>query len=121
MPVTVSLESLVTTPNTLSLWPEKFRGLMAKLEENPDEPTAWLVLADWLQEHDEKEMESTCRWIAKRIPLGVTIGFYRGVWSLGGVPDAIRAGNTPPGDLNTLAGAVAGLTVKLRVAREALA
>src|SRR3954471_17419184 len=120
MPVSISLEALVNLPGTLPVWPEKFRGLMAKLEEDTDDTTAWLVAADWLQENDEREMESTCRWVSKRIPLGVTVGFYRGSWNFGGLPDSIRAGDSPDSDDTTLAGAIAVLAARLRRAREAL-
>jgi uncharacterized protein (TIGR02996 family) len=67
MSVPVSLEKMVGVPHSRPAWPERFAELVAGLEENPGEASAWLVLADWLQEHDEPGMEAACRWIAKRV------------------------------------------------------
>jgi uncharacterized protein (TIGR02996 family) len=120
MPVAVSLEQLVTTSHALHLWPEEFRAIVAKLEEEPEEMTQWLVLADWLGENGEKDLEATCRWYARRMDVSVAHSSYSG-WRFEKLPLPIDAGSNPPGDMSTLAGAIAVLTARLRRVKEALA
>lgn len=120
MPVSVSLELLVSIAGTRPAWPEKFVGLIATLEEMPDEGGAWLVLADWLQEHDEREMEETCRWVERHNEVYAEKD-YMGCWRFKGLPPGVEAQREELGHLGTLAGAIAMLTARLRKARKELA
>ena len=120
MPVSVSLESLVSVPGAIDLWPEKFRELTAKLEEGPGVKAAWLVLADWLHEHDERDMEETCRWVERRTTV-VAEKDYMGFWRFRGLPSGVESQPDEVGDIATLAGAIARLTGRLRMARKELA
>jgi uncharacterized protein (TIGR02996 family) len=120
MSVSISLLQLISTPGTQALWPERFRGLMAKLEENPDEIAQWKVIADWLQENDEPELEDAIRWFVRHEEVEADRDNY-GSWYFDRVPDQVMAGDKPPGDSKTLAGALAILWLRIKRAREAAA
>jgi uncharacterized protein (TIGR02996 family) len=116
MPVSVSLSQLVTTTATQPLWPGEFVDLMAKLEDDPTDATQWLVVADWLQGEGEDGLADTFRWIARHTEVNVRKDSYD-VWKFRGLDPCVTVGAEPPGNQQTLAGAVAVLTVRLNRVR----
>jgi hypothetical protein len=70
VPVSVSLLKLVQIAHTESLWPEVFRGMIEKYEnelnEKPDERTPLAPISDWLEENGESELAGACKWLIKR-------------------------------------------------------
>lgn len=131
MPVAVSLAELVKTPGTLHLWPEKFVALMAKVEEEitqtaRDVTTAWAVITDWCKEHDEDELAGAFFWLHKRKEIRPLRNRLRHIskdaveWAFSSLPAAVSATGDVPGDVSTLAGAVAVLAERLRRVREAI-
>lgn len=112
MPVEVSLQALVSIENTRDVWPEEFRGLMDKLEENPDEKTQWVVLAEWCQERGELPLSKAFDWVSRRpeVTAEMKNDYGRNRWTLKQVPHALRHEiNYGVIDTSTLAGAVAEL------------
>jgi hypothetical protein len=70
VPVSVSLLKLVQIPDTEPLWPEVFRGMIEKYEnelnEKPYERTPLAPISDWLEENGESELAGACKWLLKR-------------------------------------------------------
>lgn len=126
MPVAVSLAELVKTPGTQALWPEQFVALMAKADEelthNSFDQAAWAVIADWCKEHEEDDLAETFFWLHRRREVRPAVNYINGTeqWSFLRLPDVIKAGGNPDGDLSSLAGAVAVLAARIRRAKEAL-
>lgn len=121
MPVSVSLERLVSVRGTESLWPEKFAGLIAKMADDLDEMTPWELLADWLQEHDEPGLEAACRYVAKRQDVSVVaekISYCYTRFSFVGLPPSVSAVQVDGIDDSTLAGLITDLAARLRKHRE---
>lgn len=121
MSVAVSLAELVKVPGTSELWPEEFRALVAKLEDVPGDNNQWLVLADWLKEHEETAMEAACRWVPGTQFVFVQKYSSGNGWFFRGLPKCIEGEPLPEGDTSTLAGAIAVLAERLRRVREAVA
>jgi hypothetical protein len=119
MPVSVSLELLVATPGTRALWPAEFAGLIDQLEEEPTDANQWLIIADWIDDHAEKEFASTFRWFANNEAVFTEKSHYVG-WTFKGLPKCIEAEPIGDNDRSTLAGATAGLCQRLRRVREAV-
>jgi len=109
MPVTVRLLDLVALPGSQHLWPAEFVALMAKLEEDPRERAQWLVIADWLKENEELELESICRWIAARPKVQLYRPAGDEAWSWRGLPKVVENSWHVIGDRRTLPGAIANL------------
>lgn len=120
MPVSLSLEVLVSHANTRSIWPSEFAAFITNLEKEPDDATQWLVFADWLKDHEEYGLEDACRWLVKHVEVSAVHSQFTG-WSFQGLPMAVGAGPDPDGNKATLAGALAMLAARLRRAREQVA
>ena len=118
MPVEISLERLVSVVGTRSLWPEKFAALLDTVEQDTEDATAWLVLADWLQEHDEQGLERAARWVGKRNGAGAHDIRPRHLndpyWLFDPLPPAIKAVFPQQADRRSVAGLLADLAAALR-------
>ena len=68
MPVLVSLEALVSLPDSSPLWPQEFESLVVAIEADPNDKLPWGVAADWLCEDKvgETDLGEAFRWIHKR-------------------------------------------------------
>ncbi len=70
MPVSVSLSELVriSAEDSRHLWPEKFAGMLRKIEEDgvDDCRVQFGALADLCQELDEPRLERGFRWLMAR-------------------------------------------------------
>lgn len=66
MPVSVSLFHFVQAPDTRSLWPEQFRGLLEACEKDVPDRLPFGVMADWCDEQGEPELGEAFRWLHKR-------------------------------------------------------
>jgi hypothetical protein len=127
MPVSVSLELLIKTPGTQSLWPEAFIGLMAtadeELTQNNFSCGVWAIIAGWCEEQEEHQLASAFFWLSKRPEVRPVVNRINGIedWTFNSLPAAIRATGIVEGDVSTLAGAIAVLAERLRRVREALA
>lgn len=64
--VEVSLYKLVQVKDSQQAWPEEFRSLVARCEENLDDRLPFGVAADWLDERGEAELADAFRWLFKR-------------------------------------------------------
>lgn len=115
MPVSVSLEALVSIPAAQSLWPEEFVALVATIAQAPDEYTSWAVLSDWLKEHGEYDMETACRYFITRQEIHVQhINYGTSYWEFKGLPPSVERCLEEECRRPTLAGAIALLAAKLR-------
>lgn len=122
--IEISLERLVSLSVTRPLWPEKFAGLLATVEENTEDATSWSVLADWLQEHDEKGLERAVRWCAKRKGAGARNTRRTSTdpyWAFDLPTTAVAAVLPQQADRRTLAGLLADLAAALRTLDEDVA
>lgn len=114
MPVTVKLIDLVKLRGSQSMWPERLRGLVEKLEEKPSDLTHWLVIADWFKEEDEPELEDALRWLARTSKTLAYIPIDR-VWRFGGLPELPHVSEAI--DRTTIPGAIAFVHAQLKIAR----
>ncbi len=64
MPTTVTMLSLIRD-SAEQLLPQELHDFVAKIVANPDDMAIPLVVADWLKEQDEPELEYAFRWMAK--------------------------------------------------------
>lgn len=64
MPTTVTMLSLIRG-SAEQLLPQELHDFVAKIVANPDDMAIPLVVADWLKEQDEPELEYAFRWMAK--------------------------------------------------------
>lgn len=117
MPIDVSLQLLVAYPATVDLWPGQFVDLVEKVRSDPDEMTAWSVLADWLQEHGEYGMEDACRYVVKRQGISLKSSTVPHFW-FDGLPKSVTACQDGNGSAPTLPGLIAVLANTLRKQRE---
>lgn len=124
MPVTVSLESLVTIAGTRSVWPEKFAALIGHLEgDGKLDPAAWSAVADWCSEQEEYDLATAFAWVAKRLDNVVPVSRPPKWndpqwWMFNGLPVWMAAVPSLGKDQTTLAGAVADIAYRLRKVRE---
>ncbi len=121
MPILISLERLVAKPGTEDLWPEKFATFTKTMEQDPDEMTAWLALADWLKEHDEHGLEQACRYVANRQEVSVATRneYGRDAWYFKNLPASVLECVIRTSGCNeNLAGLIAILAGALRKHRE---
>lgn len=119
MPVTVSLEALVSVPGTRPLWPDEFRALVDELEANPDDKVRWGVVADWVEDRGEPEYAAAFRWVGKRDGVKVSHkynGSDRPYWWPDGVPEPMELVTFHGCD--TLPGMVERLAARLREVRK---
>jgi hypothetical protein len=77
MPVTIMLKDLVSVPGCEKFFPEKFAGLVAAVEELPNDTNRIKVLRDWCEESGEDELAVACKWLANRPELYVTVFWKR--------------------------------------------
>lgn len=122
MAVTVSLLDLVAVRDTRRLWPEKFLALVGKLEDDPTEHDQLLVIADWLQEQDERLLEAAFRYVGKRheLDLKVTRHGTFSYWNIENLTYAVSQQKVADVDDSTAAGAFARLALQLDAARKDL-
>lgn len=123
MPVYVSLEALVSVPNTRPLWPVDFAALIKTLEEHPDDSTPWGVTADWVDEEArEPGYAAAFRWVAKKgVKVREDVSYRPPRWVFDGLHSALTAGFVPRHiDETTIPGAVAKLAELLRGLRAVL-
>jgi uncharacterized protein (TIGR02996 family) len=122
MPVAVSLSQLVAISGGYpQLVPSEFVALMNKLECDPTDATQWLVVADWLGEHEEHALADIYRWIARHSEVTVSRLNEYEVWKFWGLDKCLLTGKEPAGNQMTLAGAVAVLAERIRRVREVVA
>lgn len=122
MPVLVSLELIASNRVYAALLPKEFVAFTEKFHTHPDERTGWLVLADWLAECDETDMEAACRWMAKHPEVKLEYGNYSGKYYWDGLPTALdRPTETNCSEFNNYPEAIVELTRRLRRAREEVA
>lgn len=126
MPITVTLLEMAKYPASKPLWPGEFVALCAAAEKKlaeksgPDEQPDRSVfgpIADWLDEHDEPEYARGWRYLAKRPDTGIRKESY-GWYIADHLP--YRPDLEASGDTSTLAGAVAGLALKIATIRSEL-
>jgi uncharacterized protein (TIGR02996 family) len=123
MAVSVSLLALVKVKNTRDVWPEVFRGLVAALEDAPDDRNQWLVIGDWCEEHGEFELAEAFRWVGGRKSVVAEKKEERygpNWWLMKGIPEMLLVGGDPPYDHETLAGTAAGIAARLSRVKEML-
>ena len=77
----------------LPAYPERFVGFCENLDTKPHDASTWLVLADWLQEEGELDLEYAARWIAKRVPKVKLLApdARTTEWRVEGMPKVIEA------------------------------
>jgi uncharacterized protein (TIGR02996 family) len=116
MPVSVSLERLVSIPAAESLWPADFSALCKAVAHDPADRTPWLALADWLNDEGEADLEAACRYVAKRPDINVLHTRYNWAdeWLFQDLPASVAACEVEGRHRSTLAGAIAELAAKLR-------
>lgn len=126
MPVEIPLEQLVLIPAARPLWPGEFAGLVARIEEKPDERTGWGVLADWCEATGEPGLARALRWAMKRE--AVTLA-WRGapprmggrLWWWAGLPRPLSVPtDVDRAEMDTPASAAADLAARLRSLDEVL-
>jgi len=89
MSVTVSLLKLVLIPDTREAWPEEFEGLIAKLEEEPDNRQQWSVVGDWCQDQGEEDLALAFIWVANAP--NVSARRVTNNWVFRGLPNPLTA------------------------------
>lgn len=65
MPIQISLADALDKGFD-SLLPSDFLAFVASIESEPADEGLWLVFADWLNEHDEPQLEFSIRWAVAR-------------------------------------------------------
>ncbi len=122
MSVAVSLENLVSLPGTMSLWPEEFVALVAKLADEPNDKAQWGVIADWCKEQEEESLGDAFRYVSRRPTVTVrdsnTTVRKANLWVLDGLPPSLNAVPYPSVDRGTIAGLASALAKMLAAARE---
>lgn len=117
--VSVSLLKLVAIAGTEPVWPDEFAGKFATLNDEPNDRSAWGVIADWCDENDEPELGRACRWLSKRAGLVTIIENARPLnmrpphWRLESLPPVVAAAFPQQADRKTLAGLAADLAAAL--------
>lgn len=116
--VGVSLLELVRIKNTAPVWPERFRELVAKLEDDLDERSQWGVIADWCDENEEPLLGVAFRWVMRHPGVLLTLRnpdswdrHYMWVGMPGSVLSAVTP--EPESDWTTVPGRVATLALQL--------
>ena len=99
MSVTVSLLKLVSIPDTRAAWPEEFEGLIAKLDEEPDNRQQWSVVGDWCQDHGEEDLALAFIWMANAP--SVSARRITNNWVFRGLPTPLTAMDHHVGFLGT--------------------
>lgn len=120
--VSVSLLKLVAIAGTEPVWPDEFAGKFVTLKDEPNDRSAWGVIADWCDENDEPELGRACRWLSKRAGLtipGTNVSNSRPAhmdpphWTISGLPRSVAAAFVQSVDRSTLAGLAAELAAAL--------
>jgi hypothetical protein len=107
MPVTIPLMDVLTVPGSAPLWPVDLRAQLDRLEETPDDRTAWAVLGDFFEDRlDEPEMARACRYVARKAQIKVVKEPY-GWWRISGAPYSLSGPKAPDFDRHCLAGVLA--------------
>jgi uncharacterized protein (TIGR02996 family) len=118
MSVEVPLLKIVAFENSVELWPQEFRSLVAELHKNPDEKTTWGVTADWLEEHGESELAQAFRWVGRRPHLKVK--HQAGVWLFVNMPSSVYANWSAKHANTTIPALMANLYEALKKTQEDL-
>lgn len=118
MPISVSLERLVSLSVGRELWPSVFSSMIAKIEEDGGSvySTQWGAIGDWVSEETYEEEYAEAFWWLRDHPevsLDRPSG-YQLFWIWRGLPKFLEVVEISGANYSTPAGAVAALAMRLR-------